>query len=349
MTLEEALEVLGVPFEVSEKDLKKAYRRLSRDAHPDMPDGDDERQAELNRAFEMVEAAISTKRMLVPKALQEPLQRLELAMASEQAMRQAEQVTKSAKTRSLRRMTDLKWVTLVMAGLSAVLAWLADSGSGPFAAPLSQDAVVSAALKTMALVFGAIAAALQFLTNVRSHAIDSYTAELDDKQTCAAELAAALNYHNRTIMAAADLDLASEQMRRGLSPLPFLGHFPRRRLLILKAVGHGLLEEITSEDISPDRDVRYRLKFQPIRFGSPRDSTSQGDESLSRQGISAIPLLFSTIVTTAFTVWLTFRLFAWQYSGWGWFTGILAAIFGLGMIGLIIELVTSIRHDLRKL
>src|SRR5689334_22286719 len=61
-------DILGVEKEASEEDLKKAYRRLARQHHPDLHTGDHQKKAaeekfkEINEAYEILSSQDKRKR-----------------------------------------------------------------------------------------------------------------------------------------------------------------------------------------------------------------------------------------------------------------------------------------------
>ncbi len=50
----QALKVLGLPPMVTREEIKKRYRRLAREHHPDRDRGDAEKMEAINRAYETV-------------------------------------------------------------------------------------------------------------------------------------------------------------------------------------------------------------------------------------------------------------------------------------------------------
>lgn len=54
MTIEQAMKVLGVNSSYCEKDIKKAYHKLSIQYHPDKPDGDAEKMKLINKAYSII-------------------------------------------------------------------------------------------------------------------------------------------------------------------------------------------------------------------------------------------------------------------------------------------------------
>lgn len=52
---QEALDILDISSRVSHTELKKRYQKLSKELHPDMPNGDEQRFKEVNEAYKIVE------------------------------------------------------------------------------------------------------------------------------------------------------------------------------------------------------------------------------------------------------------------------------------------------------
>ncbi len=55
---EKALESLGIVTRFSSSELKERYLKLSKQYHPDMPDGDDKKFKEINEAYKLLQAYI---------------------------------------------------------------------------------------------------------------------------------------------------------------------------------------------------------------------------------------------------------------------------------------------------
>jgi len=52
--LEEALNTLGLPKLITESEIKKRYRDLAKEYHPDLPTGDSKKMQEIQRAYEVL-------------------------------------------------------------------------------------------------------------------------------------------------------------------------------------------------------------------------------------------------------------------------------------------------------
>ena len=59
---QEALDILDISSGVSHAELKKRYQKLSKESHPDMPNGDEQRFREINEAYKVVEVYIKNFR-----------------------------------------------------------------------------------------------------------------------------------------------------------------------------------------------------------------------------------------------------------------------------------------------
>ncbi len=57
---EKAVDLFGILIKTSKKDLKKKYLKLSKQYHPDMPKGSDEKFQELQKAYELLNAYIDS-------------------------------------------------------------------------------------------------------------------------------------------------------------------------------------------------------------------------------------------------------------------------------------------------
>jgi curved DNA-binding protein CbpA len=56
MTIEQALKLLGLKPNFTKQELKKAYRRLSKQYHPDVSGGSDEKFRRLTEAVKLLES-----------------------------------------------------------------------------------------------------------------------------------------------------------------------------------------------------------------------------------------------------------------------------------------------------
>ena len=53
--LQKALDILEIVSKASAEDIKKKYQKLSKEYHPDMQNGNDEKFRELNEAYKIVQ------------------------------------------------------------------------------------------------------------------------------------------------------------------------------------------------------------------------------------------------------------------------------------------------------
>ena len=56
---EQAVETLGLIGVETKDDIKKRYLKLSREYHPDMPDGSTEKFQEINKAYKILDAYVN--------------------------------------------------------------------------------------------------------------------------------------------------------------------------------------------------------------------------------------------------------------------------------------------------
>ncbi len=52
---QEALDILRIVSRASTSDIKRQYQKLSKEYHPDMPNGDNKKFLELNEAYKLIQ------------------------------------------------------------------------------------------------------------------------------------------------------------------------------------------------------------------------------------------------------------------------------------------------------
>src|SRR5947207_14109089 len=81
LTVEQAFEVLGISQISNADEIRSAFRELSKQRHPDAPDGSHDQQAKLNRAYEAA-LAYSKGGQLVVVEVKKALQIVERNIAA---------------------------------------------------------------------------------------------------------------------------------------------------------------------------------------------------------------------------------------------------------------------------
>jgi len=291
MLVKEAFEILRLSPEADEGELKKAYRDLTRVTHPDMATGNAERQAELNEAYQVASAAILGQNPLVSLHVDRSIQRFERSLYIERAARQASELAQKIGRRGARPLQQLKYVAWTIGVMSAGVAWFGDNLFPALLSAISTEAqpVVKQALFFNALVLAVAGGMLQLLLQRLQHSLDSYMDELDDPRFCATELSEILGYRDANSVLEHEITPSVTEPFHGPVSPPFgilngllnITQVDRRRLLILKSVGHGLLLEVRPEQITPDAVVQYEIKYQPSGFRPSRQPTEPMNEPMS--------------------------------------------------------------------
>jgi DnaJ-like protein len=335
-----AFEILGLTPDANEEALKKAFREKSRASHPDTHAGDEATQKLLNEAKDVAARIISGNTSLIALASERAILRFETAVASEKAARQARDTENSIKRTRTGRLHTLKYLALVVGGISAGLGWLGDNFLNELIEKLAPHDALSLRLgfKFAALFALAIAAWFQFRVNRIEANIAVLAEELDDPRTCASKLALALNYADLPIVERSDLSANDHPSGGTHDPLylvstirSFLtGLTPaeEQRLILLKSIEHGLLIPITPAEIGPKTIFQYRVNFVPSVFWQPpvpKQPTQRTQAMDARVALTTGLLCF--VIFGALVVYLAVVKHTW----WA-LAPVLLCLSGLGMI-----------------
>jgi len=279
MTVERAFEILGLSSDADDGALRKAYHKLSFVNHPDMPSGDPRRQAELNEAYEIASAAVTGRNALVSARLGRSIQNFEKAIESQHAGQRANEEAQRLVRGSVRQLQSWKNAILMGGLASAALAafgkdlvpWLL-SNKDP-----AQQAALQPVLIAIVGVCGLMAAFLQLSVKRIEDRVEAFVQEVSDPRKCAAELARVLDYEDvnvvdedRIISASIKVPLVFALREVTLQrSLPSAARDEWFRVLVLKAIEHGLLVPIKPERVTPAMVVQYNVAFEPSRFRLP--------------------------------------------------------------------------------
>lgn len=237
MNIERALSILGLSATDGLEQASKAFRDLSKDLHPDSPDGSHDDQVELSEAYEAVKAHLSG-RALVPLDVKRAVTVFERTISRQSgaqlATRYSVELTRR-RTASVQRVKYLAFLLASVAGLLGFLDILSDL-------PVS----LKSSLKTMTIVFGSAGGLLQFLVQRQAHLLDALNARLDDDRECI-RLLRSYGVDAQHAFTASEILFAGQYSRRDRYNLPPPGlSFEEREVY--------------------DRILRHRKRFGVIRY-----------------------------------------------------------------------------------
>jgi hypothetical protein len=164
-------------------------------------------------------------------------------------------------------------MAFVLAAGAGAVAWLRENVvPGIFGQVLPEMSdILRDELRLIAVVLAAMGGILHFLSQRNALLLESYKEDLDDVDACAEELAALLDYEDKSEIRQGSLAGFYVRPYRD----PFLGRLltllrmdpvDRIRLLTAKGLEHGLLENVGPKNVLPASDRRLKITFKPSRF-----------------------------------------------------------------------------------
>ncbi len=186
-----SFEMLGISADATENEVKSAFRRLSNQLHPDKENGDNDKQVELNKAYEIAKQAVEsgTSLILIETAL--ALENSNQALILQQEYQKTNLLVGQIKRNGTSGIRSLRDFALVIGLISGAMA-LAKTNL----LSISLDQNIKDSLGVVAFVFGFFALFLQFLFTSAKNRIDDYLEYISDKNNCAQELARHLEYND---------------------------------------------------------------------------------------------------------------------------------------------------------
>jgi hypothetical protein len=339
MSPEEAFHFLGLASNCHLSDLAKAYHDLSRKHHPDILGGDGSTQAELNEARDIAFAFLSDRKAVLPVEFENAFRHFENALTAERAARNANEFAARTKRISIRPVQILKYCALICASIAAAIGWAGDSVLPRLFFDLQSLQLYQEVARTVAIWLGAIAGLSQFIVQLNSQLVDAYSDRLSDFESCVSELSDLLRY--RDLQEIREWDLQRPARPEHDSPLAILALFAnafaffrfedRRRLLVLKSIGHRLLEDTNPKTIRPGTTKIYKVLFQPSQFHPPEPRKREPPPPMTEKEALSFLMFFGT----TFAVFAGFTIFLGYFnsSRWAWAPGFFA--FGSAMISLV--------------
>lgn len=273
MEIETAFKLLGLPTSASPEEIKKAYRQLSRETHPDTVAGTEEGQVSLNAAYERALAYSRISDAVVPigrDALVREIRHIVGGGAN------AREKARARLRRRHRPIQWLKWLAWIAGGVASALAFAGESlGFLPW--PEQDSAALERALALYSAVFGLTGLALHGLVSWNTRRLEAYVDSLASRRQCAAELAEALAYEDKSIVSEEDVRPGSARATQHSSanelPVPLsnylLGAADFGPVLVAKAVEHGLLRPLDQQELTPDSMEKYQVSYRPSLFRPP--------------------------------------------------------------------------------
>lgn len=353
MTVDEAFRLLGLPSTASNEEIRSSFRRLSKEAHPDLHRGDEATFKDLSEARDQALAYAKIRHSVVPggsEIVRQIARQAMLVYSGPTATERADQINR----RASRQWNWVKWSSWGVAGVAGFLGVVRDIGDLPI---LSSEAAgqVDALITPLTLVFGFVGLVLHLGISMKEHRIESYLEIISNKRECAAELAATMSFIDFKVVDEEQLVSAFErQSRAGAMKAPvgsFLSTHEIASLLMSRSVELGLLTPDEEEEISPEIELRYSVNFKPSSF-KPKDTLEhQPAEPMPIRESLSLALMSAVIV--ALSAYGARYLFYYQEGLWSKVGGVLLGLFALagtlGLAGLIIsEVIPAVLRSRRN-
>lgn len=340
MTVDEAFRLLDLPSTASNEEIKSSFRRLSKDAHPDLHRGDEATFKNLTEARDQALAYAKIRHSVVPggsEIVRQIARQAMLAYSGPTATERADQINR----RASRQWNWVKWSSWGFAGVAGFLGVVRDIGDLPI---LSTEAAshVDALVAPLALLFAFVGLVLHLGISMKEHRIESYLEIISSKRECAAELAATMSFIDFKVVDEEQLVSAfKRQSRAGAMKAPvgsFLSTHEIASLLMSRSVELGLLTPDEEDEISPETEQRYIVNFKPGSF-KPKETIEHppAEPMPIRESVS---LALGSLVIVALAAYGARYLFYYQEGLWGKIGGTLLGLLTLagtlGLAGLII-------------
>jgi hypothetical protein len=351
MTLEEALEILGLASHCDQAELTRAFHTLSKNYHPDINSESGEYQLKLNEARDIVSAYLLESKALVPLQVRHAIQKFENTLSAERAARQVRETASAAKVIRARPLQKIKYLTLVLAAFAVAVGWFGENilpnvfNDIANATP-NEILLYQHVFKGAAFVFGAASALLQLVIQRQSLLIEQFVDNLDDAEVCAKRLAKAVRFEDRSQLTQDEIAAPGNRLGPITQLLVAPDPIDAKRILVLKSIEHGLLKTILPMDHG-NRSLRpqYEITIRPSEFGKPPpedDMPSPKDDMLTTAD-AGLGLLIGCLVALGLLLWLAVNL---RSTWWVWLPSILAGMVLVGSFGVLILWIQDIKRNI---
>ena len=267
MEIKEAYKLLKLSDDASKEDVAEAYRKASKQSHPDIATGNNDEQKKINEARKMVLAYHDIRDSVVPVGPQALSRYIEQAVGRYAGPTSREKADR-VRRRTVRPIQQAKWVAWGLGGLTGLMA-VAEKLAPTF---LGLDKNASESFKgTLAPVaagFGLMGLVLQLVVSWHKNHTEATLDMLSDRRTCAEVLAQSLDFKDTTIFQEVDMRRGSPNI---VFPAPFttLLNFDVRPILLCKAIEHQLVAIVRPDEMTPGYTEFYELRFDPSLFRPP--------------------------------------------------------------------------------
>lgn len=267
MDIEEAYKLLQLSDDASEEDVAQAYRKASKQSHPDTATGSDDGQKKINEARKTVIAYLEIRDAVVPVSPQSLSRYIDHAIGRYAGPTSREEGDR-VQRRAVRPIQQVKWLAWGLGGLTGLMA--ATEKLAPDFLGLDKNAseAFKGALTPVAAAFGLMGLVLQLVVSWHKNHTEAVVDGLSDRRTCAEMLAQSLDFRETATFQEGD-------MRRGGANIAFpvaftsLLNFDLRPVLLRKAIEHQLVAVERPDEMTPDYTERYQLRFDPSMFKPP--------------------------------------------------------------------------------
>lgn len=276
MTIEQAYQTLEIPIYSDIETIKEAYHRLSKAFHPDVHEGNGEKQTQLNEAygvamdfqkagaFIVATSGVQNSIITLTRSVEISTYREEANMVIRRAIRISDN--------RLRPMAHTLWLITAVAGLIGFF-------FKEFVPLMQLSATSVQSAKIMAVVCGLMALATQYLKDSKKNQLEALADEYQDKQSVAIDLARLLNFQKQTTF---DATVYTNPYRRNtgspitepakmFNEISGTNRITRNRILLIKAKEYNLITPDTSVPIRPGQLNQFILNFDPSEFRTDQD------------------------------------------------------------------------------
>lgn len=335
MDLEHAFAQLELPIDATEQQIQLAYRRLSKEAHPDSPSGDKEAQGLLNEARDMALAYTKIRGAVIPISPASLTNKIQSAIATYNRESSTDTARNLFKQKT-NHLNTVKWLSWIIGAVVGAAAFMGNSIEAfQLNAQFSKELKTS--LQLISAMLGAIGFVLQFHIKSMEWGLDRFLSRISDKVECARRLAKELGHKDSKTVSEEYFRKHSTRISTSFTLFTHIDHWT---ILLQKAVEHNLLTPLEADEITPDFRQVYSLKFKPSLFKPPPPPPPKprtlSDVRSDLAGSLAMIGFFGVI-----SIALIFFGLGW----WAAIPGVAALIGGIGSAANLTELVNLQRPD----